>query len=167
MDLYIIRHGDALPLGSPGITGDEERPLSKDGEAQARNLAAALSRRGIRLEKVVSSPLVRARQTAERLIEAWPPPRPELSLCDELAPGRKRRQLAKFLRALGGASVAVVGHQPDLGALAAWLVGSKKAQIDLAKAGVAHVQFGNGPKKGAGTLIALLTPAWLGQGLAS
>jgi phosphohistidine phosphatase len=163
MDLYIIRHADALPLGVNGITADEERPLSKTGEAQARQLAAALSRRGIRLEKVVSSPLVRARQTAEGLVQALSAPQPEVILGDELAPGGKRRNLIKFLRAVGGAAVAVVGHQPDLGDLAAWLIGGKKARIDLAKAGVAQITFSNGPDKGAGTLVGLMAPEWFGE----
>ena len=58
------------------------------------------------------------------------------------------------------ASVAVVGHQPDLGQLAGWLIGARKAQIDLAKAGVAHIAFDPEPRKGAGTLVWLVTPEW-------
>jgi phosphohistidine phosphatase len=163
MELYIIRHADALPVGAHGITEDEARPLSKEGEAQARQLAAALNRRGIRLEKVVSSPLLRARQTAEGLVQALPDPRPELIARDELAPGGKRRKLVKLLRDLGGTAVAVVGHQPDLGDLAAWLIGSKKARIDFAKAGVAQITFADSPDKGAGTLVGLMAPEWFGD----
>ncbi|HEV3202877.1 MAG TPA: histidine phosphatase family protein, partial [Gemmataceae bacterium] len=65
MNLYLIRHADAVPLGLQGITQDEERPLSDEGQIQARALTHVLALRGIRLDKIVSSPLVRTRQTTE------------------------------------------------------------------------------------------------------
>jgi phosphohistidine phosphatase len=160
VDLYIIRHADALPLGAGGISTDPERPLSPKGEKQARALGDALLARGVRLDRVFTSPLLRARQTAEGVLRASPEPAPLLAECGELAPGGKRRLLAKFLRQAGGQAVAVVGHQPDLGEFASWLIGSRKAQIDLAKAAVAYVRFDGDPDKGAGTLVALVTPPW-------
>lgn len=162
MDLYLIRHADALALGTGGITDDAERPLSEEGKAQARLLATGLRGQGVRLEKVVTSPLVRARQTAEELVRQWPPPAPVVEICAELSPGGKPRKLARFLRDLGGEAVAVVGHQPDLGYLASWLIGSRKAQLDFAKGGVAYLAFDGGPGKGSGCLRWLVTPRWLG-----
>src|SRR5579883_817378 len=126
MDLYLIRHADALPLGVQGFTEDGARPLSDEGRAQAKALGEALSAKGIRLDKIATSPLVRARQTADGLLAAWSGSTPELVVCEELVPGSKRRKLARFLRQLGGNAVAVVGHQPDLGRFAGWLIGSKK-----------------------------------------
>ena len=163
MNLYVVRHADALPVGEAGITTDEDRPLSEDGRAQVKMLAAALKRQGIRLDRVVTSPLLRARQTAEGLLAAAIEPLPNLELCEHLAPGGKRRKLARFLRDLGGNDVALVGHQPDLGACVAWLVGSKKAQIELAKAGVAYVISSDKPDKGTGRLEWLTTPEWFGD----
>jgi phosphohistidine phosphatase SixA len=55
-----------------------------------------------------------------------------------------------------------VGHQPDLGEFAAWLIGSKKAQIDIAKAGVAFIHCEKEVTKGGGSLEWLVPPEWLG-----
>jgi phosphohistidine phosphatase len=160
MDLYIIRHADAQPLGEGGIENDEDRPLTTEGKAQCGPLAAALQRHTTQLDRIVTSPLLRARQTAEGLLEGLEAPRPELHICDHLAPGGKRRKLTRFLCGIGTQAVAIVGHMPDLADYLGWLIGSRKAQIDLAKAGVAYVHFENEPDKGAGTLEWMITPEW-------
>jgi phosphohistidine phosphatase len=160
MDLYLIRHADAVPVGEQGITDDFDRPLSAKGQRETQGLAAALSRRGVRLDKMVTSPLLRARQTAEGLIGAWASPTLELCVCEDLAPAGKRRRMARFLRKLGGDSFALVGHQPDLGELAGWLIGSRSARVEMAKAGVAYIACDDQPGKGGGALVWLTTPAW-------
>jgi phosphohistidine phosphatase len=163
MDLYLIRHAEAVPLGQ-GIEDDEARPLSDAGKAQCRPLARALLRLGVRLDQVVSSPFLRARQTAEGLLEHWPQPAPEVLRCDDLALGGKRRKVLRYLRDLEAESVAVVGHNPDLSVFAAWLIGSKAAHVELAKAGAARVEFDGNPGKGNGHLAWLVTPEWCAVG---
>lgn len=160
MDLYIIRHAEAQPLGEGGIKNDEDRPLTAAGHAQCKPLAAALQRQGVRLQRIVTSPLLRARQTAEDLLQELAAPKPELHVCDHLAPDGKRKKLTRFLRGLGAQSIAIVGHNPDLGLYAGWLIGSRRAQIDLAKAGVAYVHFDEEPDKGAGVLQWMASPQW-------
>jgi phosphohistidine phosphatase len=160
MDLYVIRHADALALGEGGITEDADRPLSEVGEAQARAVGKGLQSRGLLPGLIVTSPLVRARQTAEGIQRQFPAERLPVQVAEELAPGVKPKKLARFLRGLSAASLAVVGHQPDLGEWTAWLIGSKKAQVDLAKAGVALLSCPEGPRKGGGTLAWLVTPEW-------
>src|ERR1043166_8620613 len=71
VELYLIRHAHALALGERGITNDEDRPLSEEGEAQAVAAAKALAQRGVVLDKLYTSPLVRARRTAEIMAETW------------------------------------------------------------------------------------------------
>jgi phosphohistidine phosphatase len=164
VDLFIIRHADALALGERGITQDEDRPLSERGETQARVIGAGLRRRGVQLAHIVTSPLLRARQTAEEILRVWSPPLPEIHISPELAPGGKRKKLARFLEVLGDGPAALVGHQPDLSELTAWLIGSRRAQVDFAKAGVAHVACPDRPGKARGMLILLLTPEWLSDG---
>jgi phosphohistidine phosphatase len=166
MDLYLIRHADALVLGERGITEDEERPLNEDGEAQARNLSLMLQHRAGQLDAIFTSPLRRARQTGELIVHDWPAA-PELQNCDHLAIDGRRKSLAKFLRQWGGNSAALIGHQPDLSEFTGWLLGCKKAQLDLAKAGVALVQCSDRPGKGDGTLVWLVTPEWFSQGVAA
>ena len=161
MDLYIIRHADALALGERGVTADEERPLSDEGQKQAAQLAAGLKKRGVELELLLTSPLVRARQTADALVKPETKVASELQTCEELSPGGRRKKLAKLLLGTARNSVGIVGHQPDLGEFAAWLVGDKKVNLDLAKAGVAYIQCSDLPRRGGGTLIWLVTPDWL------
>jgi phosphohistidine phosphatase len=159
--LYLIRHGEAKPLGESGVSEDEERPLTEAGQEQSRKVAAGLQKAGVRLSVLLTSPLLRARQTAEAVAGQWNAPAPEVQTCEELSPGKKPKKLSRYLRGLGADSVALVGHMPDLGDYAAWLIGSKSAQIDLAKGGVAFVVC-DSVRKGAGTLEWLLTPEWLG-----
>jgi len=161
MDLYLIRHADARPLGDGNITEDAERPLSDAGEAQARLLGTGLQRRGVRFNVLVSSPLLRARQTAEGILRQWSLPSPALQSAAEVAPGVKPKKLSRFLRDLGAESIAVVGHMPSLACYAAWLLGSKKIDLDIAKAGVAKISCPEGPRKGNGKLVWLVTPEWV------
>ena len=160
MKCYLIRHADAVPLGEAGILDDASRPLTSKGEAQSKLVGAGLARCGIRLDIVLTSPLLRARQTADGMVKHLSQPPPEVRECEELAPGGKRRKLAQRVKNLRKESVGLVGHQPDLGVFASWLAGSKKTQIDFAKAGVACIEFENAVDKGEGKLIWLVTTEW-------
>ena len=161
MDLYIIRHAEAVPLGEQGITEDAARPLTPRGVEQAHVLADAFQRKHVHVTAVVTSPLVRARQTADEFVRSWPAPAPAVHVCEHLAPGGRRRKLARALRELGGESVALVGHEPDLGWLTAWLIGSTNAQVTFAKGGAAYLRCEDQVGKESCTLVWLLTPAWL------
>ncbi len=163
MDLYIIRHTDALPVGVGDCQTDAERPLSDLGQSQAKTVATGLQRRGVHVSKILTSPFRRARETADGIQKNWQGQAPEIVECADLEPGLRARKLARFVRKLNEESVALVGHQPDLGAWAAWLIGSKKALVDFAKGGVAHISCGEGPHKGAGILIWLVTLEWLAE----
>ena len=161
MDLYVIRHADAVALGERNITEDSDRPLSEVGQVQAKAVGGALEAMSIHPGLIVTSPLVRARQTADGILRQLGHQQPAVQQADEVAPGLKPKKLARYLRGLKTESVVVVGHQPDLGEWTAWLIGSKKAHIDLAKAGIALIRCPEGPRKGAGTLVWLVTPDWL------
>lgn len=160
MDLYLIRHAEARPIGE-GIRDDSERPLTDVGQAQAVAIGAGLLRQGVRVSLLMSSPLVRARQTAEAIRGAWPVPDVAFRICDELAPGERRKRLARCLRGVEpGTGIGLVGHEPDLAEFASWLIGSRKARLHLSKAGVAYVACDPEPRKGTGTLVWLISPEW-------
>jgi phosphohistidine phosphatase len=160
MRLYLIRHADAAPLGEHGILADEDRPLTDLGQTQCQTLAAALQKHDVKLDRIVSSPLLRARQTAEGLRKHWDSPLREIVLCEDLGPGGKPKKLSRFVRDLQVESVALVGHIPDISEYLTWLAGSKKAQIPLDKAGTACLECHDDLGKGDGVLIWLVTPAW-------
>ena len=160
MNFCLIRHADAQPVDPASGLDDADRALTEKGLQQCRGLAAALQRAGVQLGKVVTSPYLRARQTAEELLKHWQGEAPEVLVCEALAPGGKDKKLSRFLRGLESDTVTLVGHMPDLAAYAGWLIGSKKTQLNLAKAGAAFIASDTGPNKGAGALTWLITPAW-------
>ncbi len=167
MDLYVIRHAEAVALGERGITEDAERPLTEHGARQAAALGAGLPHVGVKLDLVLTSPLVRARQTADGLVKHWNGTPPAVEACNALAPHIKPRKLARALLAADKQSVALVGHEPSLSEWTAWLIGSKKAQLELQKAGVACVRVDGGVCKGAGQLAWLVPPEWFLSGASS
>ena len=115
MRVYLVRHAEAAP-GHP----DELRTLTRDGREQARALAERLARERPALDAVVSSPLVRARETAAAIAAALGL---EAEVDERLAPGATTEALRAAI-AGRGERVAVVGHQPDCGEIAAELTGA-------------------------------------------
>jgi phosphohistidine phosphatase len=160
MDLYVIRHAEAYPIGEAGAETDEARPLTPAGEEQARRTAAALKRRGIAFDHLISSPLVRARQTAEIISSVMTEGAQSIEISEGLVPGAKPKKLAKDLLKLEGDRFAIVGHMPHLADWIAWVIGDKEAKIEMAKSGVALVECSDAPQKGSGSLVWLTTPIW-------
>lgn len=162
MNLYVVRHADALAAGIDGVMTDEERPLTEEGQRQVKGLAGAFQRLAVVPERIVTSPLVRARQTAEGLARRLGLPPEAVIECKALAPDGSSKKLGKFLRKLAARAVVVVGHEPDLGRHTAWLLGGKKARIGYAKSAAAHLVCDREPDKGAGSLRWLITPPMFG-----
>lgn len=170
MLLYLIRHAEAEELGVGGTTRDFDRPLTARGREQSRALARAFATRGISIDTVVASPLVRAHQTATELLAVWMPGERPVT-CDELAIEKlKPVKLMEFLASTPARgsripertekAVAAVGHMPDLGAYLEWLIGAAPETIPMAKAGAACVRFRDEPARAAGQLKWLVTPEW-------
>ena len=159
MELILIRHADAVALGDASISRDADRPLTDAGRRQSEAMARALKKLNLQLDAVVSSPLARAKQTCETLIQGLPDPKPASHILEEIGFEVRPKVIVKFVENLKVETVAMVGHQPGLSRFAAWLIGSKKAQLDMAKAGLARIQCEE-LAKGGGTLLWLLTPEW-------
>ena len=114
MQLYLVRHAEAAS-GDP----DELRPLTQEGRAAARELARRLAAEGVRPDAVLTSPLLRARETAAELAR---PAGLEAEPDDRLAPGASPEDV-RAAAGERGQIVVVVGHQPDCGKIAAALIG--------------------------------------------
>jgi phosphohistidine phosphatase len=112
--LYVVRHAEAAP-GDP----DELRPLTPAGKEQARSLGERLAREGVRLDALLSSPLLRARETAAAIAK---PLGVSVDVDERLAPGATA-ELVRSAAAGRGEAVAVVGHQPDCGEIVSALSG--------------------------------------------
>jgi phosphohistidine phosphatase len=160
MLLYLIRHAEAVELGSPGAARDFDRALTPHGRDQTRALAGAFARLKLPVDAVAASPLVRAHQTAVELLNAWQPGARVIT-CDHLSPERlKPGKLSDFLAAIPGERVAAVGHMPEIGAYAEWLLGAAEGSVPMAKAAAACIEFKGDPAKAAGKLQWLVTPEW-------
>src|ERR671934_2309246 len=101
MHLLIVRHAEAAP-GDP----DALRPLTADGREHARELGRRLRDRGVAPDAVITSPLLRARQTAAALGLGEP------EIDERLAPGATPEDVRAVAEERGGGTVVVVGHQP-------------------------------------------------------
>jgi phosphohistidine phosphatase len=142
MELYLIRHGIAVEH-SPAIT-DEERELTKEGRQKTEQVAQRLVSWGLHFDLIVTSPLVRARQTAEILIAAGLSPQLESST--HLMPNANiQRWLMDWLEPRGYSAqtqLALVGHQPCLSSWAETLLwGAARGCLVLKKAGMIGIKL--------------------------
>ena len=155
MILYFLRHGDAGAHRSGDMT-DDARELTDEGRAALRAAAPLWRRLNLRPDLVLTSPLVRAQQTAELLVEALGLSRPPV-VDDRLRPGANWGDLARAMTVRRDARrVLFVGHDPDLSSVIALLTGARS--VRLRKGGLAGVEFPGIPEPGAGELAWLLDP---------
>jgi phosphohistidine phosphatase len=160
MELLILRHGIAFPPDAARWPDDRGRPLTPEGVKRARRAAAGLKRIAQRPTIVLTSPLVRARETAAVFAQAarWP----KATECEALCPGGSLEGVLEALRRLGRkvGCAAVVGHQPHLGQLLALCLrgGAHPEAFELKKSSVACVRFEGPPRAGQGALAWLLAP---------
>jgi phosphohistidine phosphatase len=159
LELYLIRHGVAAMRGED-YPDDSKRPLTSDGIARLRKEAKALDALGVVFEHILSSPLVRARQTADVFSEMMKS-KPSVSTTDALTPAGSPaaviQELGKHMRK---ASIALVGHEPNMGELAAHLIGAK-VPFQFKKGAVCRIDFAVLPPKGKGELVWFVTPRML------
>ena len=138
MKLYLLRHGTASDVAP----SDAERKLKREGEEEAQIAGSALAELGVKPSHVLSSPLVRARQTAEIAARAMKF-RGEIELLDELTNGTPTQLLLRTLKPYSSEDgILLVGHMPSLSEHLAALIGSKSPQgLPLGKACVACVDL--------------------------
>jgi phosphohistidine phosphatase len=157
MEVIIIRHADAGERDAKRYPDDDLRPLSDSGRRKQTAASQAMQARGIHFDHLVTSPLLRAVQTAAILAEAYgrdPPPQ----VSDALGHACTPAAVVRFLSGFPGASrVALVGHEPALSRVAAALVGGHP-EFELKKSGVIGIGFDGVARPGAGTLLYHLKP---------
>ena len=159
LELYLVRHAIAADRGAD-YPDDSKRPLTAAGISRFRKEAKALGVLDVEIELIISSPLTRAKQTAEIVAQALPT-KPTLTLSDSLAPAGTPasvfQELAKHMRK---GKIALVGHEPNIGELAARLIGSR-TPIEFKKGAICRIDFEVFPPKGSGQLRWLVTPRML------
>jgi phosphohistidine phosphatase len=160
LEIYILRHGIAIPGGTPGYS-EMERPLTEEGRDKMLMAAKGIASVVGKVEVILTSPLKRAHETAllaarvlggkEKVVtfDSLKPGTPPESLLKALAPYRQKERLL------------VVGHEPDLSFFASALIGVKRSALALKKGGLCRVDVDQLPPQEPGVLRWLLTPGQL------
>lgn len=158
-ELYIIRHGPAEERGD-SWPDDAKRPLSESGGRRTRRAARGLRLLGVTIDVVLTSPLVRARQTAEIVASVFDE-RPPVVVIDSMAPGGAIPAILGDLeKQTRRARIALVGHEPGIGELAARLLGSPNP-LEFKKAAVCRIDVNRLPPSGPGALRWFVTARML------
>jgi phosphohistidine phosphatase len=158
-ELYIMRHGIAVDRGTAGFSDDWKRPLTPDGRKKTEEITRGLIRLGFDADWIVSSPLVRALETA-KIVAAELGNHTPLDVTDDLRPGGAAEAvIACLAKHVHRKRVLVVGHEPDLSEMAGRLIGAgRRAHLALKKGGCCLITFDEFPPKSPGKLIWWLTP---------
>jgi phosphohistidine phosphatase len=156
-ELLLLRHGIAAEAATDAELADAARPLTSAGRQRTAAVLQRLLALDLGCTQLFSSPLVRARQTAELALQAGLAP--VLHEAPALAPGGDAAawlQQHSAGQALEGQRWALVGHEPDLSSLAAGLIGAAPGSLQLKKAGVALLAWT--PEQGRARLLLLVPP---------
>jgi phosphohistidine phosphatase len=154
--LYLIRHGIAEERGEQW-PDDTKRPLTEEGMLRLRRSARGLDRVGITFDVILTSPLVRARQTAE-IVGGEINPVPQIVNVPSLAPGGSHQAVLNDIEKQNRRErIALVGHEPGMGELLARLIGTRHA-IEFKKGAVCRVDVDALPPTAPGDLRWFLTP---------
>ena len=160
--LYIVRHAIAEERGE-AYPDDALRPLSAKGIAKFRKVARGLDLLEVSIDRILSSPLVRARQTADILAEELGG-HPEIFETSALRPEGSYEDVTRELeRHAAVSSIALVGHEPSIGELAARLIGAR-VPLPFKKGAVCRVDVDSLPPTGPGELRWFATPKMLARG---
>ena len=142
MEIYVVRHGIAIDREDPKCPPDPERYLTEEGIEKTKRVAAAVAALGASPDLLLSSPYVRAMQTAEIFAAALEYSKQKIRRTDLLLPGAEPslffRELAKDKQT---STLFVFGHAPQLDDIIAAALGSKHHVTSLKKAGVALIEL--------------------------
>ena len=164
MNLYFMRHGIALPSDDLSAGADRDRPLSPKGMKRLSKAAKGMSRLGISFDVLLTSPLARARQTADIVAGAMDSEAPVEEL-SSLAPESSLEQLMLDLnRYQDRGDLLLVGHEPSLSHVLSHLLGGKAGRslhVEFKKGALCRIEIDALPATSPGNLHWLLTPKQL------
>jgi len=160
MHLHILRHAIAVPRGTLGYPNDD-RPLTEEGISKMVKCAKGIAMISGKFDVIISSPLIRALETAKITAEAAGYTN-DIVITEYLIPGTPQKKLIEFISKYHEKEkVLIVGHEPQLGFFASKLIGSDYSVIELKKGGICRIDIEEFPMRKSGKLIWHLTPAQL------
>jgi phosphohistidine phosphatase len=155
-ELYLVRHAIAADRG-PEWPDDSKRPLTERGVQRFKEEVGGLRWLDAAIDEIITSPLVRAKQTAD-LMASGMERKPVVRILKALEPGHApaaiMSQVAKLARRN---RIALVGHEPGLGELAAHLIGATRP-LPFRKGSICRIDLESLTSKRAGSLIWFVTP---------
>ena len=158
-ELYVVRHDLAEERGE-AWPDDTKRPLTEEGTQRMRRASRSLARLGVEIDVVLTSPLVRTRQTAEIFAAAFAP-HPAVVNLEALTPGGSvAGVLAELEKYAKKKRIALVGHEPGVGELGARLAGMRQP-MEFKKGAICRIDVDALPPKGPGILRWFLSPKLL------
>lgn len=163
MEVYLIRHGIAADKAA--YDNDEERPLTEEGRKKTRKVAVSIRDRGLHFDRILTSPLLRAKETATILQDIGLSS--QIEEFSNLAPDGDIQAWVSWLiqqrQATNDKSLALVGHQPDLGNWAETLIwGQAQEKLVLKKAGMIGLKLPETTTPiNQSQLFLLISPKWL------
>jgi phosphohistidine phosphatase len=163
MNVFLLRHGEAISRGTPGYETDRERPLTPKGKRDIRRIARGMRSLGLVFDAVVSSPYPRSKETADIVAKAVGD-RAEIAVSEHLAPDGDPSAMLKELEKYHQEkrNVLLVGHEPYLSGLISLLVaGDLSLNLGLRKGALCKVSVEHPTQDHTGTLRWLLTPKQL------
>ncbi len=161
MMLYLVRHGVAKEFGEDGIRSDEERPLSALGRRKTAQVARGLKQLGVTPHRIVTSPLVRARETAD-IVAGVVAPTVTVEESATLAPTAAPAAAVAWLASQQPATIMLVGHLPHIPELASVLLaGDASVDIRFKKAAACCLSLIGVTQASAARLEWLLQPKQL------
>lgn len=163
MNLFFMRHGIAADRGGTGTRSDDrERPLTPKGIKRMRKAAKGLLSLSLPFDRILTSPLVRARETAQIVAETLRM-QDRLDEIQELCPDQSVQNLLSGLAAYAGKkNILLIGHEPLLSSTVSYLLsGNAGAEILLKKGGLCCLEVDGFPPKGSAVLHWALTPKQL------
>ncbi|HVA36017.1 MAG TPA: histidine phosphatase family protein [Candidatus Dormibacteraeota bacterium] len=146
MELYILRHGDAGERDPARWPDDAQRPLSREGRMRMERAGKAFRRLGLRFDVALSSPYVRALETAQAAL-----PRATILKTESLTPGADPDRVLEELATLDGDAVIIVSHEPLCGLLVARSAAPNGLRLRFGKGALCRIDLSR-PQAGAGTL---------------
>ena len=143
-ELYVLRHGIAVPHGTPDVPEDE-RPLTAKGRKRMRQIGRGLHRLDLEPDRIISSPLPRAWQTAE-IVASELELSDRLEAADALRADRDAAAIRDWLLTLQEPRLMIVGHNPTLSTLLGLLVTGRPdlPLCELKKGGIAALSTRDG-----------------------
>jgi len=166
MNIHIVRHAIAVEAGSTGYEDDSLRPLTDKGKRKMQNIAQGLMALGVEINLILTSPYLRAVQTAKILRKAFNLNKNNLVATEHLLPSGYSDQLINLIneKYADVENIALVGHEPSLGILTSMLIaGDPNLSLTLKKGGVCRLAIDTLQYGRCATLEWLLSPSQLAE----